>query len=132
MSQRDICLWMQRLLNHALLWRCIFYPLTAFILFLSTTSRAYPIPSSPWDKANHFAAFLVLAFMLDRAHQRLGVKGILIALGALGMAIEVIQYFLPYRDFSLLDWLADMTGVVIGLGLIQLARTIHRRWQISR
>ena len=125
-------MWLRHLLHNPLPWRCIFYPLAAFILFLAASPNAYPIPSSSWDKANHFAAFLVLAVLLDRAHQRLGLPGILIALGALGMTIEVIQYFLPYRDFSLLDWLADMTGVVLGLALVKLALTAHQRWSVSQ
>lgn len=125
-------MWMRHLLHNQWLWRCLFYPLVAFVLFLATSPRAYPIPSSSIDKVNHFLAFFVMAILLDRAHQRLGVKGMVIILGALGMIIEIIQYFLPYRDFSLLDWLADMGGVALGLALVQLALWVYQRKPLSR
>ncbi len=40
-------------------------------------------------------------------------------LGFLGFSflIEVIQYFLPYRSFSLIDMLANASGLLVGLGL---------------
>jgi VanZ family protein len=36
----------------------------------------------------------------------------MIALAVFGLLIEIIQYFLPWRSFSLLDWLADIIGIL--------------------
>jgi VanZ family protein len=32
-----------------------------------------------------------------------------------GLSDEVHQYFVPFRTFSLLDWLADSIGIAIGI-----------------
>lgn len=34
---------------------------------------------------------------------------------AFGLQIEIVQYFLPNREFSLLDVVADGVGIVFGL-----------------
>ena len=38
---------------------------------------------------------------------------------AFAVQIEIVQYFIPGRDFSLLDIFADMIGVFIGFILSQ-------------
>jgi VanZ family protein len=60
------------------------------------------------DKIGHSAAFLCLAFLLDFARPRTawGTRKLL-SLLAYGLFIEVVQYFLPYRTFSLWDLAAD-------------------------
>jgi VanZ family protein len=64
------------------------------------------------DKVAHTAAFFVLAFLVDFSYprSRFGATKVT-ALLAYGMLIEAIQYFLPTRSFSLLDWVADAAGV---------------------
>jgi VanZ family protein len=45
-------------------------------------------------------------------------------LGFYGILIEIIQAFLPYREFSTLDFAADMVGVTLFL----ILRTIFRKY----
>lgn len=44
-----------------------------------------------------------------------------------GLAIEILQYFLPKRSFSILDLLADSIGVGFGLGLFYFIYKFNAR-----
>jgi len=75
--------------------------------------------ASNFDKVLHFFGFLILAILLlvTFEHYKLGNKYVsvfIIALG-IGILIEAIQLFIPGREFSLLDILADVLGVIVGL-----------------
>ncbi len=86
-----------------------------------------------WDKLNHAAAFYVLALLLDFSQPRMrfgAAKGL--ALLAYGVTIEAVQYFLPYREASVGDLLADAIGVFAYLCSIPLLARIpllSRRWR---
>ena len=60
------------------------------------------------DKLGHFLAYALLSFLLFK---RTGTKkhAFLIA-GTFGLAIEVIQYFIPYRSFDVLDITVNFLG----------------------
>ena len=64
------------------------------------------------DKVAHASTFFVLAFLYSHT---LGYKyglQVILLLTAFGLMIELIQYFLPWRSFSWLDWLADIVGII--------------------
>jgi VanZ family protein len=84
------------------------------ILFLATTSQSIPVAENLNDKANHLLAFGALALLGDFAFpaSKFGLKKFLWLLGY-GVLIELIQYFLPYREASLLDVMADAAGLAI-------------------
>ncbi|HBJ28956.1 MAG TPA: hypothetical protein DDZ08_13810 [Cobetia sp.] len=42
----------------------------------------------------------------------------------LGVAIECLQLAIPYRGAEVLDALADLAGILIGLGVFQCVRLI--------
>jgi VanZ family protein len=91
------------------------------------------------DKVLHAGAFLVLGGLLDFSFPETGFgTGKIALLLAYGMAIEVVQHFLPFRTFSLLDWLADAAGIVLYVAAATpiLKRTpwFQRRWdpQVSQ
>ena len=82
------------------------------------------MPEPNWltqvDKLYHmmaFAALVIPAALFDRRAVRRMVVGGLI----LGAAIEIIQPSVG-RDADLMDFLADATGLVLGLGLGWLLR----------
>jgi VanZ family protein len=66
------------------------------------------------DKLGHFSAFLTLGFLLDFASpkQAWGWRKLLPLL-LYGLLIEQVQYFLPYRQFSLWDLTADTLGLAV-------------------
>lgn len=75
----------------------------------------------PWDKANHAVAFLTWTVMAGCGWPRAGFLRIAAVMLALGTAVELIQG-LPAvgRDADVWDVVADMTGFVMGWGLLTL------------
>ncbi len=101
-------------------FRCVLLAALVVIALLATTDRSIPMVESVWDKANHFIAFAVLACLADLGYpdrSRLEKLGLLLCYGVL---IEVVQWGLPWRDFSLLDILADLVGLLAWSGLCRL------------
>jgi VanZ family protein len=84
------------------------------ILHLATTERSYAVAEDLNDKVSHVLAFGVLAFLAEFSfpHQR-SRAAVVILLLAFGVLIEAIQYFIPYRDASLLDLAADALGIAV-------------------
>jgi VanZ family protein len=70
------------------------------------------------DKVAHFTAYAILAALSLRAtltprHWRTLVA-VVLSIAALGAVDEWHQSFIPGRSMSLLDWLADSSGAVVG------------------
>ena len=90
-----------------------------------------PLASDPGtgnDKLNHLLAFGVLAALVDRSFpsQEPGQGwGKWASLLGYGLFIEVVQSFLPYREASGWDLLADGAG--IGLYVVVARRVTMRR-----
>jgi len=80
------------------------------------------------DKLQHVAAFAALTLAACLAYPWPARSGLprdavlAAALMAYGVAIEVIQLFIPGRNGSLADVLADALGVALGLLLARLWR----------
>jgi VanZ family protein len=103
------------------------------ISYLAFTDRQIPIVNLVWDKLKHAAAFATLAMLVDFAFPagRFGAAKMLWLLGY-GVMIEVVQYFLPYRDASVLDVLADCVGIALYLLAIPVLKRLpglRLRWQ---
>jgi len=108
-------------------WRIVFLVLTALVIWLSVKAPGEGPGLPIWDKLQHFLAYAVLGFT-----GFLGFPGrkpaIALALGLvlLGAALEVAQSFVPARDMSLGDGIADLLGVAAGIGVASL-RTWRRQ-----
>lgn len=75
------------------------------------------------DKLAHAITFFVLSFLYSHTVGiRFGLRE-LILLAGLGLVIELIQYALPWRSFSWLDWLADIAGI-LGYELIHRLKKV--------
>ena len=93
--------------------RSSFLLLLLIIYYLAFTYVEHKIQGTFNDKINHTIAFLCLAFGRHLAYpnwSRVTAMGFLLAYG---FSIEIVQFFLPWREFSLLDVLADSTGIII-------------------
>jgi VanZ family protein len=108
-----------------------FWLATAIVLisWLAVTPREIPVASGLNDKIGHILAFFVLMGLagvsFPEPGNHLTAPALLLVYG---VVIEVIQHFLPWRMFSLLDVAADVLG--IGCGLIAwhfLKKTQHSR-----
>jgi len=81
-------------------------------MYLATTQQNFAVIDDANDKVKHILAFYVLAFLADYSTPNIRFnlnKGLLVL--AYGLLIEVIQYFLPYRECSLFDLAADGFGI---------------------
>lgn len=90
----------------------------------TTTLEIKPIQNS-WDKANHFIAFFTLYVTLSFAYPKLEIMKKVLILFVFGIQIEFVQYFLPNREFSLLDVVADSVGIVIGMVVVKVLTNIR-------
>jgi VanZ family protein len=99
----------------------------AAIFFVSGLSIA-PLPEQVSDKTGHFVAYAVLALLCVRAvggglRRRVGLRVAVLALviaSAYGAFDELHQWFVPGRSADILDWYADSSGALIGIGVCWL------------
>lgn len=93
------------------------------LLYLTLTpSVGIVINVSHIDKLYHFIAFAGVTFLLMSAFVQINRWMIGFLMLALGLLIEIIQYQIPGRDFSGLDWLADAVGTFVVLMIFQKRR----------
>lgn len=94
--------------------------LTSFLAFAPLESA----PLTGHDKANHIIAFVALAWLADGAYPGpepgRGWQKWLLLLGH-GLFIEATQHFLPYREFSWWDLVADGFGILLYVAGARLA-----------
>ena len=77
------------------------------------------------DKVLHFCAYAVLGLLFYRAYQTLRIKSdprmlILISIASAslyGISDEIHQYFVPFRDASIWDAVANTLGAICGVYL---------------
>lgn len=93
------------------------FPLALLLVALASLAPLPPSAAPPGsDKLEHALAFAVLAALGLRAAQ-LPPRVLAFGLLAYGLGIECVQAVLPWRDFSLLDWLADAVGIALSFAM---------------
>ena len=105
-----------------------------FIFHFSSESQPLPeLTASVWDKALHAIEYAGLAFLLCRAWRVEGagwpqatLLGLVVASGY-AATDEWHQLFVPLRDASALDWLADTVGAVAGVTIMWLVSPLTDR-----
>jgi VanZ family protein len=102
--------------------RVLFFVFLIVIEYLATTSLSIEVIENSWDKANHFVAFFALFIALSTGFPNIELISRVLLLMFFGIHIEVVQAFLPFREFSLLDIFADFIGVVIGILSLKIFR----------
>lgn len=117
-------------------WIVALGPVVLYGLAIYLVSAQSNLPPSPvGDKIAHFAEYALLGFLLTRGLFLLFDRGIrwaavvaVVASTAFGLTDELHQYFVPNRDASLLDLVADFAGSVAGaVAYGVLAREIRAR-----
>lgn len=91
------------------------------VMALSLMPAEVPMPSTGWDKSNHFLAFFVLTLLGGVAYPGRTAL-VLTGLLAYGGLIEVLQSFTPSRSAEWGDLLADAVGLLLGWMVLQLVR----------
>lgn len=78
-----------------------------------------------FDKVVHFGMFYILALFIagkrDKVNTSLAMVILPVMAIAYGGIIEIIQWqFIPMRDGDIIDWGADILGVLLGLISIRM------------
>ncbi|ADT67756.1 VanZ family protein [Pseudoalteromonas sp. SM9913] len=79
------------------------------------------------DKVAHFGIFFLLAIIMDKAF-KLPLYAQILLLAGYGAAIEIMQDSLPYRQASLVDFVADFIGAAsyfLAKALLTLRKKKH-------
>ena len=105
-------------------------PLTLIVTLTLSVAMLWPMDKPPpapdgSDKLVHLIAFAALAFPLARTG-RFGLFPVFISASAFGGAIELIQPSFN-RSADINDWVADVIGVILGIGCGLLYRRLRRR-----
>ena len=99
-------------------WRLIFLVLTVLVIWLSVKAPGEGSGLPIWDKLQHFLAYAALGFTGSLGFSgRKPTIALAVGLVGLGAALEVAQSYVPARDMSLGDGIADLLGVIFGVGL---------------
>ncbi|MDB9810500.1 VanZ family protein [Planktomarina temperata] len=104
-------------------------PLTIAVTLTLSVAMLWPLEAPPpapegSDKLVHVVAFGALAFPLARTG-RFGLLPVFVGASAFGGAIELIQPSFN-RSADVNDWVADIVGVTLGIGLGLLYRRLRR------
>ena len=115
--------------------RLVFVVALIVVMHLATTQQDYPVVNDINSNVNHFMAFYVLAFLCDFSfpQNKFGLAKIFPLFGC-GILIECIQYFLPYRAFSLFDLVVDGVGIAVygfSLPVLRQVPLLQRRWDVE-
>lgn len=98
-----------------------FAMITTMVITFSVTS-AIPGAAVVNDKVGHVLIFFILTFLCQHSFQHHYGFLVLVGLSLFGLVIEMVQYYLPWRSFSWLDWIADLGGIVAYDVLYRLQR----------
>ena len=104
-------------------------PLTLIVTTVLTVAMLWPLQAPPpapegSDKLVHLIAFAALAFPLARTG-RVGLLPVFVGASAFGGIIELIQPSFN-RSADVNDWVADIVGVILGIGCGLLYRRLRK------
>jgi len=83
-------------------------------IWVATEKLEFPPDVNINDKLIHIVVFFGFAVLVDLSSSRKPFwlwKGL--PLLGYGIAIEIMQYFTPFRSFSVMDMIADFAGILI-------------------
>jgi VanZ family protein len=93
-----------------------------FVSWASLQPSLAPPSEGGADKGLHVLCFAVFGAMAALAFNRRLLPVAAAGLLAVGAGIEIAQHFVPGREGSVGDWLADAIGLVIGIAALELVR----------
>jgi len=109
------------IISNTRFWRLSFWIVVALLLYLTITpTPPKPIHIPQIDKLYHCIAFTGTTFLLLAAYQSVKQYWVIALMTSLGVIIEIIQYFVPGRGFSIADMVADFVGVLVGVTVFKI------------
>ena len=112
------------------LWKSAFWACAMAVLVLSLSPTTPELPTTGWDKSNHFVGFAALAFLGCFAYPT-RINSVLLGVFLYGGVIEIMQSFTTYRLAEWDDWIADGVGVGAGYALRVIANWL-RMFKVMR
>jgi len=97
------------------------------IEYLALTPQHIEVLDGLWDKQNHFMAFFVLYILLSFSYKYFSTLKKIGILLLVGLQIEIAQYFIPGRFFSLMDIVADSIGIVMGILVLKMMYWLRKK-----
>lgn len=99
--------------------RIIYFIYIILILILSAIPLTTNAQINYLDKIEHIIAFILYFIFSFYSFPKLNII-FHILLGILfGLLIEIIQSFVPFREFSVFDLIADIVGLITGYIIIR-------------
>ena len=88
------------------------------VLVLSVIPASGPETDLPLDKIVHFVLYgltsiLLFRYLIEKTNSRSAFYKAVAVASIYGAAMEVVQYFLPHRSFSLGDMAANAAGAFL-------------------
>ncbi len=119
--------------SNIILYRVLLVMAAIIIIYLATTPLKIPVVEDINDKVNHIFAFYVLALFLDFSFPTSAFRATkVLSLLGYALAIEIVQYFLSYRTFSVFDLGADAFALAVyrlSLPWLRLIPLLRKRWE---
>ncbi len=84
-----------------------FITLFVFLFLLSIIPSPISVSKFRVDLLFHFLYFFIFSLFCEKKQEKIFIL-------LIPLLTEVIQYFLPYRDFSIYDMLSDYAGILAG------------------
>jgi VanZ family protein len=103
------------------------------ITCLAIAKIEFPAVEDINDKFSHLVAFYFLAFVLDFSFPRkhFDIRKVLLLL-TYGFILELVQYNLPHREFSVFDLATDGIGILLywlSIPLLRRFSYLKQRWE---
>ena len=104
----------------------LFYIYYSYVRPVPDDSIVRDVASTISDYGVHFIAFFVLGALAQLSNNKSNnfIFGISLAL-ITSVFIEFIHFILPFRDFVIMEGLANIVGCVLGIYLINYIRSKH-------
>jgi hypothetical protein len=117
--------------NVILVSRGVFLIALCIIVYLAMTQHNFPVVGVLHGYLSHILAFYILALLIDFAFPaKPSLLAKVIILLGYGLCIEVFQGQFTERTFSMIDFLANMIGVILYLASIPVLK--HLPWFQNR
>jgi VanZ family protein len=106
------------------------------ISILSVIPLDYPTAAGINDKLSHIIAFYILSLLADFSFPETKPNlAKILPLLFYGLSIEWVQYYIPYREFSLFDLAADAAGLLaygLSLPILKHIPLLRFRWDFYK
>ena len=108
-------------------WVSIWAALALVTTVLYLLPNAGPPGRANLDKIAHLIAFGSIGFSAVLAAPRRWISGPLLISFILAMVLEWLQSYVPGREYSILDWVANLVGFCLGIAAALVVRALVER-----